>query len=121
MSQGPQAEISINSQGCRGRENNGIPEGTADLESWGLSSFGRGVPNIASPRKHRRPALTWLKTCLNAHGAEGKQGDGRVTLQPPGRAASDPTPSLPAAPLHVHSESLLEAAFSKAPTQLGVQ
>lgn len=26
MSQGPEAEISIDSQGCWGRENNGIPE-----------------------------------------------------------------------------------------------
>lgn len=62
MSQGLEAEISIDSQGCRG---GGGGEGEqwhssteAALESRGLSSFGIGAFRIASPRKRHWPTVT---------------------------------------------------------------
>lgn len=58
----------------------------ATLETWGLSSFGIGVPKIASQpqesslvNSHLRDQQSWPRTSLNASGAErkGENGQGK--------------------------------------------
>lgn len=78
MSQRPEAEISINSQGCWGRENNGM----AFLNRIGYRILGsqqlwnRGAENsqpreVSPAKSHLRVQQSW-PACLRVNGAEGK-------------------------------------------------